>query len=197
MAGADLATFLVFEDEGRDEAQELLETSLPYHRRIGDEINAATDLNNLATVELARGNLSEARRCLEEALATGRRLESVSVTSYAAGNLGFIALEEGDSRKALRLYREALETALENGAADRILDAIGGIAFSVSSFDPHLAARLLGAVLAIRAEHQLRLDPIEQISSGDIIWGSLLSIEDAATLALDRSRPERSTAGSS
>ena len=215
MAAADLATFLVSADEGRDEAQELLETSLAYYRRIGDETNVATVLNNLANVEIARGNLTGARRHLEESLETARRVEAIYQTSYAANTLGFVALEEGDSAAALPLYREALEGALEFGGAGEILYAIEGIAFAVSSFDAHSAARLHGAAQAIRAENQLQLDPIEErtyarlietirCNLGDEIFeretssgAASLSIEDAATRALERSRPERSPAGSS
>jgi predicted ATPase/class 3 adenylate cyclase len=208
MAASDLATFLVFEDQARDEAQALLETSLAYHRRIEDETNVATVLNNLATVEIARGNLTEARRRLEEALETARRLESVSHIASAAAMLGFVALEEGDSVAALPLYREALERALDFGAAGEILFAIEGIAFSVSSFDGRAAVRLLGAAQEVRAERQLRLDPIEEATYArlvDIIRSDIgsgvfeqeassgagdLSLDEAAALALDLSRGE-------
>jgi len=162
MAASDLATFLVFDHEVRDEAQELLEASLAYYRRIGDETNVAGTLNNLAGLEIARGNLREARSHLEEALERARRVEAVYQASVAAGTLGLIALQDGDLAEALPLYREALERALEFGASGEILFAIEGIAYSVSSFDAHLAARLLGAVQANRAEHELRLDPIEE-----------------------------------
>lgn len=122
--------------------------------------------------------------------------------------LGFVALEEGDSVAALSLYREALERALEFGAAGEILFAIEGIAFSVSSFDRRPAVRLLGAAQAIRAERQLRLDPIDEATYArlvDIIRSDLgsgvfeqeassgaasLSLDEAAALALDLSRAE-------
>ena len=210
MAGSDLATFLlVFEDEGREEAQELLETSLAYYRRIGDETNVAGVLNNLANVDIARGNLTGARRRLEESLETARRVEAVYQTSYAAMTLGFVALQQGDQAAAQPLYQEALEAALEFGAARGILSGIEGIAFSVSSFEARPAARLLGAAQAIRAERQLLLDPIEEatyarlveiirsdvgtkafereVSSGAVS----LSLDDAAGLALDLSSQTR------
>jgi predicted ATPase/class 3 adenylate cyclase len=208
-AGADLANFLVYADEGRDEAQELLEASLAYHRRIGDETNVVTDLSNLATLEIGRGNWAEARRRLKEGLEIGRRLEAVAQTSHAAGLLGFVALEDGDSAAALLLYREALERALEFGAAGEILIAIEGIAFTVSSFDVRPTACLLGAAQAIRAERQLRHDPMEEAAYArhvEIIRRDLgpvafeeevsagaasLSLDDAAALALDLSRAGR------
>jgi predicted ATPase/class 3 adenylate cyclase len=208
LTGNDLATFLlVFAGEESDEAEALLETSLAYHRRIGDETNIATVLTNLATVEIARGNLTEARRRLEESLETARRVEGVYQTSDAAITLGFVALQEGDQAAALPLCREALEAALELGAAPAILSGIEGIAFSVSSFDGRSAARLLGAAQAIRAERQLRLDLVEQeaytrllemIRSdlGSAVFeqeassgSACLSLDEAAALALDLSRP--------
>jgi tetratricopeptide (TPR) repeat protein len=209
MAGSDLASFLLFADEGRDEAQGLLETSLAHHRRIGDEINVATVLSNLASLEIARGNPTEARRCLTEALEIGRSLEALYQTSFAAGGLGFVALQEGNQAAALPLYREALEAAVEFGAARAILTGIEGIAFSLSSFDALRAARLLGAAQAIRARRELQLDPIEEATYArlvDIIRDDLgvevfereassgarsLSLDEAATLALDLSRSGR------
>jgi len=205
MAESDLATFLVSADEALDEAQDLLAASLAYYRRIGDETNVATVLNNLAGVAIARGDADQARRYLQESLETARRVEAVYQTSYAAGSLGFLSLREGDKATALQRYREALDVALEFGAAGGILSGIEGIALSASSVDPHGAARLLGAVQAIRAEHELRLDPIEEATFERLIeaircdlgedvfdeeassGAASLSIEHAATLALELS----------
>jgi tetratricopeptide (TPR) repeat protein len=205
MAESDLATFLVSADEALDEAQDLLAASLAYYRRIGDETNVATVLNNLAGVAIARGDAGEARRYPQESLETARRVEAVYQTSYAAGSLGFLSLREGDKATALQRYREALDVALEFGAAGGILSGIEGIALSASSVDPHRAARLLGAVQAIRAEHELRLDPIEEATFERLIeaircdlgedvfdeeassGAASFSIEYAATLALDLS----------
>ena len=92
MAESDLATFLVSADEALDEAQDLLAASLAYYRRIGDETNVATVLNNLAGVAIVRGDADEARRYLQESLETARRVEAVYQTSYAAGSLGFLSL---------------------------------------------------------------------------------------------------------
>jgi tetratricopeptide (TPR) repeat protein len=206
MTSSDLGTFLVIEDKARDEALELLETGLAYHRRIEDELNVATVLINLAGVDLGRGDAAEARRHLEEALEIAWRLEAVLHIANAAEGLGLMALEEGDSAAALRLYREALESARETGATGEILLAVEGIAFSVASVDAGPAVRLLGAARAIRAELEMQLDPITaktytrlvEIIRGDLgadvfeqeasPGAAALSLDDAVTLALDLAR---------
>jgi tetratricopeptide (TPR) repeat protein len=217
VAGAtnDLGSFLSYDEDARDEAQTLFDESLAFYRRIGDEINVTTALNNLAEVDIATGNLARARRRLEEALEIGRRLDADYPASHAAGELGFVALEEGDSEAALLFFRECLEKALDVAGAGEVLYAIEGIAFAVSSSDPSSAARLLGAADAIRVEHELKRDPLEEEvfvrhmrairrNLGDHALDDLdevassgataLTLEAAAELALDLSDPERSLA---
>jgi diguanylate cyclase (GGDEF)-like protein len=109
----------------------------------------------MGEILLARHDLPEARRALGESLSLSRSLGDVFGEAMALFQLGRAARMDGDDPEAIRLTVQAL--SLRHGVGDRedLATSLDTIAVLAAPREPELAARLLGAADAIRAQHRL------------------------------------------
>jgi non-specific serine/threonine protein kinase len=127
----------------------LLQTeALQGAQAIGDELNAAGSLQELALIEMHRGNAELGVTHIETALDMLRRAESSTsvgpqLVSVALANLGQIALAKGDLRRAISASQEAIDRQRTLGytwALGDTLRILGDALFESREFLPALEA---------------------------------------------------------
>ena len=88
--------------------------ALDLYRRLGRRMGEAACLNNLAGVDLLRGQLRESAECMAQSLAIVREFDSDYYVCAMLGNLGLIGVERG-ANDAPEQLRQALLLAEEGG----------------------------------------------------------------------------------
>jgi len=142
------------------QARTFLEEALTIQREIGDKLNMAKALNSLGLIAKTQGDVTTARAYTEESMTLLRELGAKSVMATVLNNLGHLALERGDTTQAYALYAESLalnrESNDKHGIAGSLAGLIGVIAARQQA---HKAARLAGAIEALLAAIDAKLDP--------------------------------------
>ncbi|GIV95472.1 MAG: hypothetical protein KatS3mg057_0129 [Herpetosiphonaceae bacterium] len=126
------------------EAEKLFRFAERCWRDLGNPPEMAITLNQLAMVQLARGNLARAREIAEEARLRALAGERLREASIAGATCGDAALAQGHAAEAMRYYQIAAEEAERSAAGTNH-------AYSLS-FLAH-AARLCGS--RDQADHAL------------------------------------------
>lgn len=83
--------------------------ALDIFRELGDRLNEARSLNNLAIAEYDQGHLDEARRYFEESLRINRELGDSWGVAAALTNLGLVTMDMRDATSARSYHSEARE----------------------------------------------------------------------------------------
>jgi adenylate cyclase len=134
----DMLGMIAFNRGRYSEARENYEHSLRVHRALGSYEEAYT-LANLASVQLAEGELDAARRTALQALELARRVQSPQLEVEALNALAEVCLTEGDATlldEAVELTETAVATAAQLG----------------SRLDEGVACRLQGEIAAARGD---------------------------------------------
>lgn len=132
-------------------AAALHEECLILSRELGDKLQAAAALVNLANVSYYQGDHDQAREWAEEAKTLLAALGAKHQLAVCLWTLGTLAFVQGEAARAIGLYRESL--TLYQGLGDRrgiaeCLESLAGVAAAVKQGER--AARLFGAADALR-----------------------------------------------
>ncbi len=189
---------------GPDAARAMYEESLRIRRELNDKAGEAAVLNNLGLLEYRAGRYAAARDLHERSLAIKRLTQDRRAIAYSLGNLAYVALAEGEAARARDLAEECLAISRETGDQRGMAEAIELLASQAAAGAPARAVRLYAAADALRraigapppaherAEHLRRL-AAASAAVGDaafaVHWteGLVMTLEDAITLATDRS----------
>jgi len=144
-------------------ARSLLEESVARLRVAGDRQRLALPLNALGLVALEQGDYAAARARFEEALAVARETGDEQYIADAQAHLGTVAFHMGEYYESLSYYQQSLALNREKGSKYSIVEGLAGLAAVASLFGQlERAARLLGAVEALREESSIRLSPLDR-----------------------------------
>ncbi|MBB6018581.1 ATP-binding protein [Deinococcus radiopugnans] len=129
---------------------ELDASSLHYERALRDfhaagvQVGVAASLNNLGTVQMARGDLQAALKTFEEALQVKR--EVGGDFDSVLNNLGQLNRRLGRPEAAAMYFRQTLQGLTSRGFYNHVPEALEGLGLTTSELgDPRRAAVLLGA----------------------------------------------------
>jgi predicted ATPase/DNA-binding CsgD family transcriptional regulator len=163
--GAGLALYLLgratleLGDPGA--ARPLLEESAKQFHVAGDRGFLTMLMDALGLVALQQGDYAGARTHFEEALSVARGEPwNKKFTADALTHLGTVALRMGEYHESLSFYQQSLALNLEHGYKYGIAEDLAGLAEMASLLgQPEHAARLLGAVEALREASGIKLSP--------------------------------------
>jgi tetratricopeptide (TPR) repeat protein len=158
-----LAGVLLDAGHAPDRSIALYEECLALARQHGMGVTESMTLASLGILYTMTGNLAPAAELLPKALQMQRELNATMAIGWTLQFLGILAYAQGDDSSAGRYLLESLEAAPQGGAQLILplsLEGIAGVA--AMRHRPEPAARLLGAVEALRETMNLRRPPIEQ-----------------------------------
>ena len=160
-------------------ARPLLEESAALFRA-GNMQRLALPLNTLGRVALRQGDDTGARAYCEEALAVARATGDELFIAEALAELGTVALHVGDSGQATALYQQSLALIWTRGYRERIAEDLAGLAAASSLLgQPERAARLFGAVEALREVSGIRLSPLPRADYDRAVEGIRAHLDEA------------------
>ena len=135
-----------------EEARLALTEAIAEARSMGHVVAECYNLFNLGILELHEGNFAAARSQLDTSLRLGRQLDDSGITAWAGLGVGYAALGLGRIAEARDAFADVLELSLAPELPIRIDVGLAGcgIAFSAPPDRLEDAARLRGAILAIR-----------------------------------------------
>ena len=133
-----------------DTARELFLHNIELNRELGNLRALALDLISLGDVCVDCGDAADARPLLTEAVEITRQIGDICNEAYATHILGRLARLEGDPVEAYRRFATAIRQ--HDGFGDRfaVLYTLSSLIDLLSTVDAAWAARMLGAVEAIR-----------------------------------------------
>jgi DNA-binding CsgD family transcriptional regulator len=131
-------------------------------REVGDADRLASLLLSLGYELLLEGNYERGEALNEEAATIYRERGYKSGLEFALDNLGWAALMQGDVQRAKIRYQESLVLCQEIGDRLITVESLEGLAcVSVTEGETIRAAKLFGAVQALREAVSRQLDPRE------------------------------------
>jgi hypothetical protein len=143
-------------------AEQLLRESLALRRGLDDRDGVASCLNDLGWLSLIREDYPAANEFLKESLAICRALNNRYGLNFVLNTLSLLCIAEGAYERVPALLNESLQLARELRSKESVSCALNFLACLAAVRDePGLAARLLGAAEASRAEINLSLSPTE------------------------------------
>jgi ATP/maltotriose-dependent transcriptional regulator MalT len=163
------------------EAQRVLEESAALLRVVGDKLKLALPLDALGLVALRQGDYAGARSHFEEALSVARETGIKELTANALAYLGTVALRMGEYHESLSFYQQSLALNREQGYKEGIAEDLAGVAEVASLLgQPEQAARLLGAVEALREARGVSLSPLRRVEYDRTVEGIRAHLDEAA-----------------
>jgi non-specific serine/threonine protein kinase len=190
------------DDEGDyPRAAAFVEEGLALAREINNTFAAVSLLTCAGDLERGHEHYDRAAAVLEEALQLCDEMGSVRSKIAPLHNLGYAMLHRGDGERAAALFREGLNLAREVRITRNIICCIGAVAGAHASDAPAWAARLFGAMEALRAAARLHLMSVDQADVNrniaavrarlghdafEAAWtaGQAMTLEEAADAAL-------------
>ena len=168
-------------------ARSLLEESAQQFRVAGDSNLLRLAMNALGLVALHQEDYTSAYTTFEEVLAlpvargeTGYK----KFTADALAHLGTVALRRGEYHRSLSYYQQSLVLNQEQGYQEGLIEDLAGLAEMASLLgQPERAARLLGAVEALREATGIRLSPLRQAEYERTLEGIRAQGDEAAFAA--------------
>ena len=162
-------------------ARSLLEESVALLRLVGDKLMLALPLDALGLVALQQGDDTSARTYFEEALAIAREMEGKKYAADALTHLGAVDLRRGEYHESLAFYQQSFELNLEYGYTYGVAENLAGVAGVASLLSqPEQAARLLGAVEALREARGIQLSPLRRAEYDHLVEGIRTQLDEAA-----------------
>lgn len=161
-----------------------------------------TALQISGAVARARGDLPVSRSLFGKALAIASEMGDTESRLSVLYHLASLDLDDADAAAAKPMLREVLEVGTETDAALNLVETLDAVArLAITSGDPAVAARLVGAADALRAslsfprspsddDHHSTLVAELRSTLGDAEWaaesrrGRDLTLEDAVNEAL-------------
>ncbi len=145
------------------EARRLGEESLTLRREIGDRWGIARSLSNLGLVAYREDNLALARAQFEESLAIRRNISDRWGITDALVGLGLVDYREGNYSVAQAHFEEGLVLAARFNLKLQVARLQEGlVVLAVAQGQPERAARLGGAVDALREVMEAVMSPHDQ-----------------------------------
>ena len=161
-------------------ARSLLEESAALFRVSGDRQRLALPVDLLGMVALRQGDYGAARLQFEEALAVAQEMEDAQFMADALLHLGAVAWRRGDARESAALYQQSLALYQGQGYKDGISESLSGLAeVAVLSGQPEQAARLCGAVEALREASHSKLSPLRHAAYDRLVRDIRTRLADA------------------
>jgi predicted ATPase/DNA-binding XRE family transcriptional regulator len=155
----------VAHDQGDDAAaKQLFEESVPMLRAEGNKLWLGVSLNKQGNVLRCLGDVERAAALYQESMALFREIGSRLAITDPLHNLGFVALQRGDNAHAAAFFAESLAMACQRRDQEEIGVCLAGLAGVVGARGQlEWAARLFGAVEAVRASNLELLDQANRI----------------------------------
>jgi predicted ATPase/class 3 adenylate cyclase len=141
-----------------EEARATLHEALELIRRQGDSIGEAHVALRLANLDLYAGDFEGALAGFSAALDKSREVGQRPHEATALGGMGQALLGLGRRSEARAVMREGLDLAEANGLTPHVGYMLGNLPLAVEAPDLRAAARMLGAVAALRDEGGFTLD---------------------------------------
>jgi predicted ATPase/DNA-binding CsgD family transcriptional regulator len=174
-------------------ARSLLEESAAQLRIIGDRRYLMMPVDALGMLALRQGDYPGARAYFEETLSVAQEMSDEPFIANALAHLGTVALRVGDYPQSAALYQQSLALNREQGNKDGIVEDLAGLAEVASLLgQPERAARLLGAVEALREVSGIRLSPLRRADYDRTVAGIRAHLDQATfveALAQGRAMP--------
>ncbi len=174
-------------------ARSLLEESAAQFRVVGDRQRLVMPIHALGLVVLRQGDYAGARTHFEEALAVARETGDEIYIARSLAYLGTVALCNGDYPQSIALYQQSLAFNREQSYKDGIVEDLAGLAAVASlAGQPERAARLLGAVEALREACGISLPPLRRAEHDRAVEGIRAHLDEetfAAAWAQGRAMP--------
>src|SRR6266567_5463977 len=162
-------------------ARSLLEESAAQLRIIGDRRYLMMPVDALGMLALRQGDYTGARASFEETLSVAQEMGDEPFIANALTHLGTVALRMGDYPQSAALYQQSLALNREQGNKDGIVEDLAGLAEVASLLgQPERAARLLGAVEALREVSGIRLSPLRRAEYDRTVEGIRAHLDEAA-----------------
>jgi ATP/maltotriose-dependent transcriptional regulator MalT len=168
-------------------ARSFLEESTHQFRIAGDSNLLRLAMNALGLVALHQEDYAAAQATFEEVLAlpvargeTGYKKFTADALAY----LGTVALRRGEYHRSLSYYQQSLVLNHEQGYQEGLIEDLAGLAEMASLLgQPERAARLLGAIKALREATGIRLSPLRQVEYERTLEGIRAQGDEAAFAA--------------
>lgn len=166
------------------EARTLMEESLALRRIAGNAHAIAISLVSLGELARREGHPAHAKSLLDDGLARFREFGDAEHVAWSLYNLGLAAGDLGERGPAAATLAECLGLRLAQGNPEPVATLLAAIArWRLSDGDLITAARLVGAVDAIRARHGLAA-PMDE--DGDAERGAMTVLRDRLGAAFER-----------
>lgn len=160
---ASLALALFVSQGDTERVVSLLEESLALARGLDDKALTARALSHSALVALHQGYAVTARRLVEESVALHRETGDRWGNSWSLAILARVEATQGNHAASLAHYEEAITLAWKTGSKLNMALCLEGIAAAwAAQGEPEHAARLWGAVEALRESMSAPIWPIER-----------------------------------
>ena len=161
-------------------ARSLLEKSAAQLRIIGDRRYLMMPVDALGMLALRQGDYAGARASFEETLSVAQEMGDEPFIANALTHLGTVALRVGDYPQSAALYQQSLALNREQGNKDGIVEDLAGLAEVASLLgQPERAARLSGAVEALREVSGIRLSPRQRAEYDRTVEGIRTHLHEA------------------
>src|SRR5260370_37840504 len=132
-------------------------------------------------VALQQGDDTSARTYFEEGVAIAREMEGKKYAADALTHLGAVDLRRGEYHESLAFYQQSFELNLEYGYTYGVAENLAGVAGVASLLSqPEQAARLLGAVEALREARGIQPSPLRRAEDDHLAEGIRTQLEQAA-----------------
>jgi tetratricopeptide (TPR) repeat protein len=162
-------------------ARSLLEESAALFHMSGDRQRLSLPVDMLGMVAMWQGDYGAARIQFEEALTVAREMGDAQFMDDALLHLGTVALRMADPHESAALYQQSLALYRGQGYKDGIAEGLSGLAEIASlTGQPERAARLCGAVEALREASHTRLSPPRRAAYDRIVEGIRTHLDDTA-----------------
>jgi DNA-binding CsgD family transcriptional regulator len=147
----------------------------------GDRQRLSLPVDMLGMVAMWQGDYGAARIQFEEALTVAREMGDAQFMADALLHLGTVALRMADPHESAALYQQSLALYRGQGYKDGIAEGLSGLAEIASlTGQPERAARLCGAVEALREASHTRLSPPRRAAYDRIVEGIRTHLDDTA-----------------
>ncbi len=163
-----------------DEAQALCEEVLAIHRRLGESRSIGLAQLMLGVISFGQGNPEHARAMITDAAAVFREFGDTSMLGMTDLFLGVFAASQGTLIEAANRYRASAHGFIEVGDTAKLSRPLAGLAaLAVRAGQFESAARLLGAVDAVRGRTGADISSFDQTAMEDAESGARAALPEA------------------